>query len=248
MMRTALLISGHFRDAHSCFPSIKEQILDRYNADVFISTWNPEGDFHNYVPVPTRVIQDSFTFDQVIKAYKPKSIKSEDFDSEKIKQLITKAWELDAYGPMNGETNSASILCMWYKISSALSLMQEYELSCDFKYDYVIKGRFDIQIHDDLEIGKNSSYANIPPGFDWRGGYNDILAWGSRDAMVHYCSLFHRIEDYVRNHGIFFHPETMLKHHLNNSTFGVERPGVRVTLRDKNVWEFESNPYNGKKI
>lgn len=247
-MRTALLISGHFRDAYSCFPSIKKQILDKGEVDVFISCWNPKGNFENYVPVPTRYLKDSFTFDQVIESYKPKSIKSEDFDSNKIQQIISKAWDLDIYGPMNGETNSASILCMWYKISSAFNLMEEYENSCFFKYDYIIKGRFDIRIQDDLQIGKNLGYVNIPPGFDWRGGYNDVLAWGSREAMSHYCSLFHKIEEYVKGHGVFFHPETMLKYHLDTSAYGVERPDVRVTLRDKNVWEIESNPHNQKKI
>jgi hypothetical protein len=246
-MKVALLLSGHFRNANSCFFSIREKILDRFDTDVFISTWNPGGDFTNYIPVPTRDIPDAITFDQVINLYKPKSILSEDFDSVKIKKLIDKAWELDPHGPMNGETNSASILCMWHKIHSSFKIMENYESSAGFRYDFIIKGRFDINIHDpiDLEIDKGS--VKIPPGFDWRGGFNDIFAWGGREEMGYYCSLYEKIEEYVKTRGVFFHPETMLKYHLIQSPFGVTRPDLRVSLRDKNVWEYQCLPDNHKK-
>jgi hypothetical protein len=247
-MKVALLLSGHFRDASSCFPSIREKILDRFETDVFISTWNPGGDFKNYIPVPTRDLPNTLTFDEIINLYRPKSILSEDFDSHKIKRLIDKAWELDTYGPMNGETNSASILCMWYKIYTCSSLMKDYEKECGFEYDFIIKGRFDVTIHDTIELDIDGGYVKIPPGFDWRDGFNDILAWGGREEMSYYCSLFEKIEEYVKNRGVFFHPETMLKYHLMESPFGVSRPDIRVSLRDKNVWHFEYIPNNDKKI
>jgi len=245
-MRTALLLSGHFRDANSCFPYIKEKILDLYDADVFISTWNPEGDFENYIPVPTRNLENSYTFDQIIKAYKPKMIKSEDLNSPKIQTLIARDWDLDTFGPMNGEFNTVSIFCMWYKITSAFHLMEEYESECNFKYDFIIKGRFDLKIYDHLQIKENTNYVNIPCGFDWRGGYNDLIAWGSREAMIYYGSLLLKMEQYVKSDGVFFHPETLLKHHLLNSPYGVNRPDTRIGLRDKNIWEIENLPGNDK--
>jgi hypothetical protein len=246
-MKVALLLSGHFRDASSCFSSIREKILDRFDTDVFISTWNPGGDFKNYIPVPTRDLPNTLTFDEIINLYRPKSILSEDFDSQKIKRLIDKAWQLDPYGPMNGETNSASILCMWHKIHSCFCLMEDYEKKCGFQYDFIIKGRFDIGIHDPIDLELDMECVKIPPGFDWRDGFNDILAWGGRQQMGYYCSLYEKIEEYVKTHRVFFHPETMLKYHLIQSPFGVSRPEIRVSLRDKNIWEHQSLPDNQKK-
>ena len=246
-MKVALLLSGHFRDASACFSSIKDRILLPYSPDVFISTWNPGDDSRMTSSIKNSGIQDTFSYDDILKHYSPKCMKSEDFNSPKMRKIIDKAWELDLYGPMNGEISPVSILSMWYKINSTLKLMVEFENACDFKYDFVIKGRFDIQIHDDLDLRKNKNVVNIPPGFDWREGFNDILAWGCRDSMIHYCSLGDKIENYVKMEGVFFHPETMLKYHLINSPYGVERPNVRVSLRDKNVWETESYPNNKKK-
>ena len=247
-MKTALLLSGQFREALLCFPSIKEKILDRFNPDVFISCWNPDGEFSWTTSRSTENLVDSLSINEIIQMYKPKSIKSEDFNSPIIEKVIEKAWNLDVYGPMTGETNPVSIFCMWYKIRSAFDLMEQYELSVGEDYDLVIKGRFDINLHDDLVIPENLENISIPPGFDWRGGINDILAYGGRKSMGHYCKMYEVIEPYIIYDGIFFHPETLLKHHLVNSEFGFIRPDLRVSLRNSNIWEREVIEENFKKI
>ena len=116
------------------------------------------------------------------------------------------------------------------------------------KYDLVIKGRFDINIHDPLIIQEDPNVISIPPGYDWKKGVNDIFAYGGRDAMVHYCNMFDFLESYIIYDGVFFHAETLLKHHLFNSEFGVERPDIRISLRSNNVWEHEIVQENFKKI
>lgn len=39
-MKKALLISGHLRTFKSCFPLLKENLLDVVELDVFIHTWD----------------------------------------------------------------------------------------------------------------------------------------------------------------------------------------------------------------
>lgn len=247
-MKTALLLSGHFRDIVFCYPSLKEQIIDVYNPDIFISSWNPGADFSHSLGASSQNINDSATVQDIISMLKPKSIKLEDFNSPVADSIKKKAWNLDVYGPMTGETNPVSIFCMWYKIQSSSLLMQEYEQKLGEKYDLVIKGRFDINLHDPVIVDENPNVISIPPGFDWRGGFNDIFAYGGREAMIHYCNMFDHIESYIVYESVFFHAETLLKHHLINSDFGVKRPEIRVTLRNKNIWEYEAIRENFKKI
>ena len=80
-MKTALLLSGHFRDIVFCYPSLKEQIIDVYNPDIFISCWNPGADFSHSLSASSQKINDSATVQDVIAMLKPKSIKLEDFNS-----------------------------------------------------------------------------------------------------------------------------------------------------------------------
>jgi hypothetical protein len=60
--------------------------------------------------------------------------------------------------------------------------------------------------------------------------------------------MFDHIESYIIYESVFFHAETLLKHHLINSDFGVKRPDIRVSLRNKNIWEYEVIEENFKKI
>jgi hypothetical protein len=238
-MRVALLLSGQLRNVLFSYPSIKEKILNKFNPDVFVSTWNPEADWVVTQPTATQHIQNHSTLDEVIALYNPKFILSEDFNSDPIQRLVKNAWEMDIYTPMNGESNPVSVMVMWYKIKSSLELMLHYERMQGFKYDLIIKGRFELTFHDDLEINPDPSFISIPPGYDWRGGINDILAYGGREPMQWYCSLYDHIRYYVMNNEILFHPETLMKHHLFNSKFGINRPNIRVSLREHNLWEKE---------
>jgi len=47
-MKIAICLSGHLRTFDKTFRSIKEKLLDVYDCDVFISTWNNLGNFFCY--------------------------------------------------------------------------------------------------------------------------------------------------------------------------------------------------------
>ncbi len=73
-MRVAVVLTGHLRCWKQVFPNFKEKIIDRYNPDIFIHTWDEEGwwipgDKQNekgfFEGTPEIVDQD------VIDAYKP---------------------------------------------------------------------------------------------------------------------------------------------------------------------------------
>lgn len=237
-MRVALLLPGQIREAQDSFPFIKSEILDKYDTDVFISTWNPSGEINQSLHAETKDLVDSLTIDDLIKMYSPKHLKTDDFGSAAIKRFIDRAWSYEKFGPQTGEINPVSVFLMWYKIRQAFSLMEEYEIQVGQRYDCVIKGRMDIKIHNDLNLEQDLDKINVPPGFDWKGGVNDILAWGGRDAMEHYCKMFDYLEEYILS-DIYFHPETLLRYHIESSEFGLSRPFVKVSLRGKNVWETE---------
>lgn len=243
-MRVALLISGQFRNASDCFPGIKSHILDVYQPDVFISCWNPSENINRTVNLVTRNIQDSFDIGTVISLYRPKSILSEDFDSPKIQNIINRANGLAHLSICNGEITFGSVFCMWYKIASSFSLMQDYEQETGKKYDLIIKARFDLQFNQTPEFSPDTNCIRIPNGYDWRSGINDVFAMGGRKAMSYYCSLYSKLETYIIDKKILFHPETLLKYHLFSSGFNVERPDLDLYLRNNKIGNFEPNTGN----
>ena len=42
-MKVAVILTGHMRCWRDVLPNFKEKVIDRYNPDIFIHTWNEEG-------------------------------------------------------------------------------------------------------------------------------------------------------------------------------------------------------------
>ena len=237
-MRVALLLPGQIREAKEVFPFIKGKIIDKFKADVFISTWAPSNKIKQSLHADSLHLMDSLTLNEALEAFKPKSFLTEDYESEGIANLIERAFSYDTLSPGTGEMNPASVFLMWYKVMQCFNLMCDYEKIVGEKYDYVIKGRFDIKLHNDLHLDPNLNTICVPPGYDWRGGVNDVFAWGGRDAMEWYSSMFMHLEEYILTMN-FFHPETLLRRHLEFGPYNLDRPDLHVSLRGKNVWETE---------
>lgn len=233
-MRTAILLSGQIRDAKDCFPSLKQFIIDAYDADVFIDTWVPES---NVLDHRGQLIQNNLTSDEVLSLYKPKLAVFEDFDSSPfIKQLKEIVIEnKTAYdGSHAWETKSENIFYMYYKVWRSFESMAYYEKINNFKYEIVIRARFDLNFESFPIIKPLPQTVHIPSGFDHRGGINDLLSLGNREAMEKVCLLFRNLLQYA-NSGIGFHPESILRRHLDLSGLDIERFDIKYKLRGNYV-------------
>lgn len=233
-MKTAILLSGQIRDAKDCYPSLKEFVIDQYNADVFIDTWIPES---NVLDHRGNLIKNDLTSDEVISLYKPKLCLFEDFDTtpvfQKMKEL--KVENKTAYdGSFAWETKTENIFYMYYKVWRSLQLMKHYESMNNLVYDRVIRMRFDLKFESFpvLDINPNTVY--IPEGFDHRGGINDLISIGDRAAMEKVCDLFKYLIEYAQS-GVGFHPESILRTHIETCLLNIVRFPIKYKLRGEYV-------------
>jgi len=236
-MRVALLLQGQYRNAKECFPSIKEHILDVYQPDIFISSWHNPGTIINSVNLATQGPPDDSSISDIIEMYNPASFLLEDY-SRTVKDLFTRRQqEIENTIPINELNfqrpwvNLFNIEGMWYKVYTANQLKKEYEKLHEFKYDLVIKSRFDLQFLDEFKVPEyTDNDIIIPKGFGF-GGYCDLLAAGSSKAMDYYCDIYHYMQQYFTverfsNIG----PENIMKKHLED--FNVILPEYRIKFRN----------------
>ena len=212
-MKVCLLLSGNMRNATETFPSFKSNLLDRYDTDVFISTWN------------------SHNVHQSINLFNPISVDIENYEAgfeSKWKQLVS-------HNEYKLETNAnlVSMISMWYKTLRANQLKKKYENLMGVKYDLILKTRPDIILEEPIELIQSDSLA-IPFGWDWSEGINDLMAWGNQSNMETYCELFYSFIS-LANSMDKINPETMLKEYLKIKNIKTERPKVDLTLRDMNI-------------
>lgn len=222
-MKACVLLSGKIRNAKDCFDSIKNNLIDVYNADVFISTWTTDE-------------TDDVTIDDLIKMYSPKSIDVEKLDDELL-DLFDKTiipFKNNTYGI---ETRPLFVFLMYYKMMRVNRLKESYETLMGKKYDIVIRTRFDLKIDSKVEyIIPNANKIYIPKGWDWRDGYNDLFAIGNSYSMGYYSNLYFSLVNML-NSGHVLHPELLLKSHLDKGGFEMIRPKMDLSLRGIKVHE-----------
>ena len=215
-MKVALLLSGHMRDIDTAFPKWKANLLDKYDTDVFISTWD------------TPNVYDS------IKRFNPITIDIENYEAgfaDKFKDIVKdNEWKLET------NANLVSACSMWYKTMRVHSLLDRRNNWFDNGYDVVIKTRPDVVIEEPMELIKPSANTiYIPKGWDWSEGIGDLMAYGDNKAMKDYCTLFYDFKFVIRDMNKI-NPERILKLYLNDFDYlTIERPEIDITLRDTNI-------------
>ena len=193
--------------------------------DVFIDyTYNPYG-------------AKECEYNELVNTYNPTSIIYEETPkefSDLLKIYEEKVPNFNKYV----EVNEWSLFAMWYKLKRVNDLKTKYENENNFKYDIVVKARFDIEILEPINLKQRDNTIHIPIGWDHRGGYNDIFAYADSKSMDYYCSLFDYMIPYLES-GTWLHPETLLKTHLDASDISIMRNSMKMSLRGMNIHELE---------
>jgi hypothetical protein len=233
-MKVALILSGQFREAKYCYKGFKENILDIYNPDVFISTWTnsfnitPSGWFGLYQ-------KDDCTLSEVMEMYNPKSIELETFDDDNYQPFKKMADNLDS--KINHVTKTVNVNSMWYKRHRANLLRENFEKLNNFKYDLVISSRFDLEFLEPLSFQLEENKLSIPIGFDWSNGLCDLFAMGNSDIMSEYFDLYNLMEYYRLEKEVSETPELIMKYHVEHKNIELNRFLLKYKLRGSNIWE-----------
>jgi hypothetical protein len=240
-MKIALCLSGQPRYLEEGFYFIQKYLLSKYKIDVFIHTWWDEDD-----------INKNFKFTNIKRngTYDPESLKKiEEFYSPK-KMMVEPQIIFESFEEVNyGGLHPISVPSSFYSLMKSNDLKKEYEKNNKFKYDVVIRCRFDIVINNfglDLEklnldkiyVGGEIHYGgqqNVP---------NDQFAISSSENMDYYSSVFEMISKYYKEGFRTFVGEQLLKHHL--ITIGLKEVYFcnNNELLTNAWWQFSMNDCN----
>lgn len=183
-MRTALLITGYMRNWKKHFPNIKENIIDKYNADVFISSYT-----YSDKQMGSEIFK--INYDEVIDNYKPKYhiFRSE----ESLPDFRFKENGLEK----NGREWSLRILKQWYTIYLGSFLFHPEE------YDVVIKTRSDFSTKN-LKINPDKNLVipawKVHPGpCEPEDSYIDYFAYGKGEYMKTFLKLYEKMQEVHNN-------------------------------------------------
>lgn len=219
-MRIAVCLSGQPRFLEKGYRQIFENIISKNdNIDFFIHTWwdknNSEESIKGYngdklddFGKVRKCHYTSNTLEMIMRYYSPIIMMNEPqiyFDTPK---------------DVNYETmNPQSLYSMLYSIKISNDLKKAYELKSGFKYDIVIRSRFDI-IFEKLDIDLSTiDYSKVYTDEVGDGFSNDQFAISSSDTMDYYSNLFDMLDVYNKNGFKGFIGERLFTHHLKDKLY-----------------------------
>ena len=251
-MRAAICFSGMPRNFKTVLDPHKKYIYNILTEqgikyDIFIHTWDNTIQYPKYLP-------DEGNTNQLIKLYQPTSYKVETYDITKMQKLLCDS-KVDKYhkyitnkGYSNwkfktqdiGEWKGGGLLTnntisLFYGLNEVNNLKKQYELDNNFKYDIVIKTRFDNMLFNKLNpqtLKTDNMSVFCPLGYEPEnrnelGTVNDISAIGSSSSMDIYMSLYNRLYDLLKerfdkNHPRPWHTLGLTKHNLVKSGIDIK--------------------------
>lgn len=191
-MKIALCFAGLPKFFDKAYEYYKRNLLDHYSVDVFFHTW------------------DSSDYNSVIDLYKPISY---DVTPVLPKDIINKKYTRCADAINFPAFNTVS---QFYSIYKSCFLKTDHEIRNGFKYDWVIKTRFDyaLNVRFQLSNGDNSKlYVPHCRMTHARDFCNDQFAVSSSDNMNKYMSTYLHM-DFYYDSGTIMNAEDMLSANL----------------------------------
>jgi len=197
-MRVALCLSGQARFLETCYhESMKPNIIDVYHPDVFIHTWDPTdnigkpfingGGFAMGDPIGSTLIDDMLTLYNPLKVV--------------VEPQVSFEYGKWANRLMSG-IRSDHLYSMFYSVQKANELKKQTELEGDFKYDWVIRIRFDMALPGGIPqlSSLDSSKLWVANGcFDTTNGYLDSFGYSSSEIMDVYANIYNSIDHIADN-------------------------------------------------
>lgn len=183
-MRTALILTGHMRCWQHVWPYIKSQFVDRYNPDIFVSTWSDEGWWRPSSSKGFNEQSPLLDTDAFCKLYNPVALEVDDYkDYESYLEGIAFKYEYFIHNPKN-------VVSMFFKIAKGFELVEK----SGKEYDLVIRMRPDLVFNHTLpNLDPNIFYTTHHPNY-YGKGTGDTFQASSYKNIKAFCSTFSNLD------------------------------------------------------
>jgi len=182
-MKYAIVISGNYRTWDQCKPSFKETFAD-LDFDLFVSTYNLRYDYHPYIKSRLGDASDEvISLNKICDSLSDFNLQGISYESSQVVDEI----DHNKFAP-NFRTIGNPTYAQVRKLRIASDLIKKHESAQNFKYDVVIKTRFDLQ-YNPIDFTKQTANSVI---FDRGNVYpNDCIYITARDNMFNLFETMH---------------------------------------------------------
>ena len=207
-MRVAILLTGFSRTFEKVFFTI-EELIHRYNADVYIATWDVSDSRLTKEILPSKITREEFK--DVPNLMACSIFDLEYYNKNKIPFIQNDRSDdvmvTDPRAIEHGTFWANRCRDQWYLVNEGFkSIISEY--------DVILRTRLDIA-YKNIELYKSDKLIipNDIGGWD----FSDHLAFGNQTAMEKYCTFYKHMQDIYDKHNVDpTHAVNFLKFYISN--------------------------------
>lgn len=213
-MKVGLILSGHMRGYRNTFDSFKNELIDKYDVDVFISTWNTYGWWTADNIKLINHESSEIDINEINHLYGPKIIKVDKYFDDKFDERFQIESLLFQPFLKDKRIRIINTLSMYYKFQDSLRLFEDFVSENKSQYDIVIKTRPDVYLPQiPSKLLENKIYTDHGRGIAG-GGTGDIFLMGTQEQILKLNSIYDSLELVVKQTD-FFCPHRIMEKYLS---------------------------------
>jgi hypothetical protein len=191
-MNVALILTGHMRCWEQVFPNTKKHIIDKYNPDIFIDTWDSEAYWDPHSVKGITEGGPKLDISAIDNAYKPININVETYE-EFENNFSTRAKQFDKF--YHVPKNQVS---MWFKVGRGMLAVEEHMMLSGKTYDLVIRMRPDLCFNEPLPDFDPNKFYTLGYKNHMGQGTSDMIQVGNFFTMSLFCKVIYHLPQLYR--------------------------------------------------
>lgn len=231
-MNVAVVLTGHMRCWEKVFPNFKQVIIDRYNPDIFIDTWEDEAywDPHSQHGVVKNA--PLIDFDKLIDKYKPIVLRKEHYENYHAQfEQRSKFFENFYHVPKN-------IISMLFKLGRGVALMEDHMFSTGKIYDLVIRMRPDLVFHEKLPDFDPFKFYTLAHRNHMGNGTSDMIQVGNFFTVGIFSKMLHHLPQIYKETGILC-PHIVSEHFIKRLGLPWQEFSINKTIMHTPLGEYK---------
>lgn len=231
-MKVAIVLTGHMRCWKQVYPNFKQRLVERYDPDIFIETWEDEAywDPHSQ----HGIVKDApkVNFDDLRNTYRPIAMR---FDSYEKYQT---SFEERAKQYSNFYHVPKNIISMLFKLGRGILMLEDYMFLTGKTYDLVIRMRPDLVFNEPLPQFDPNKFYTLGYRNHMGQGTSDMIQVGNFFTISLFSKLLHHLPQIYRETGLLC-PHVVSEHFIKRLGFPWEEFMIDKTIMHTPLGEYK---------
>jgi hypothetical protein len=231
-MKVALLLTGHMRCWDQVFPNTKQHIIDKYNPDIFIDTWDSEAYWDPHSAKGITEGGPKLDVAGIEEAYKPVVMNVDSYEQFED-NFVTRAKQFETF--YHVPKNQIS---MWFKVGRGMLSVEEHMMLTGKTYDLVIRMRPDLVFNESLPEFDSNKFYTLGYRNHMGQGTSDMVQVGNFFTMSLFCKVLYHLPQLYKETGLLC-PHVISEHFIRRLGLPWEEFMINKTIMHTPLGEYK---------